>query len=238
MRIPEYFDLIQVINLKTRADRRRQMTNELARHGIPFQPGRVEFFEGIRPDDPGGFPSIGARGCFLSHLGVLRKARDAGCSRVLVLEDDLQITRHLGEYEGAVVDRLLADDWGIVYLGHAIEHPPGTPSGLVAYEEPVLLAHFYGVNGSILNRLVSFLEALLERPPGHPDGGPMFPDGALTTFRAQNPDVLTLIANPNLGWQRSSRTDIHNLRWFDRLPVVRPVVAFARRGRSWLRSFR
>ncbi len=57
----------------------------------------------------------------------------------------------------------------------------------------------------------------------------MYPDGAITWFRTHSPDVVTWVANPNLGWQRSSRSDIYPNRWFDRVPLVRELVAGARR---------
>jgi hypothetical protein len=203
---------------------------------MPIRPGKVELFEAVRPRDDGGFPTLGLHGCFLSHLGVLKEARAAGLARVLHVEDDLQISRRFGECEEAFVDRLGAEEWGLVYLGHPIKLEPAPVPTLVPYSEPIELTHFFGVNGAIFDRLIDFLERLRRRPPGHPDGGPMSIDGAINTFRAQNPDVLTRIANPNLGWQRSSRTDAHPLRWFDRAPVAKDLVAAIRRGRSWLRS--
>ena len=50
---------------------------------------------------------------------------------------------------------------------------------------------------------------------------------ALTMFRQANPDVATLIAHPNLGWQRSSRSDLHS-RWFQSDPVLGEVYDAAR----------
>ena len=47
-------------------------------------------------------------------------------------------------------------------------------------------------------------------------------------FRAQNPDVRTLIASPNLGSQRSSRSDI-SAAWYDRMPIVGNVINLGRR---------
>lgn len=238
MKIVEYFDKIRVINLPTRPDRRRQIARELSRHGMPLQPGKVELFEAIRPEDDGGFPTLGLHGGFLSHLGVLKEARAAGLARVLHIEDDLQISRRFEECQEALVDQLRNVEWGLVYFGHPIELESTPVPTLVPYSKPFVLAHFFGVNGIIFDRLVDFLERLRRRPPGHPDGGPMSIDGALNTFRAQNPDVVTWIANPNLGWQRSSRTDAHPLPWFDRTPVARDFVALLRRGRSWLESER
>jgi hypothetical protein len=75
-----------------------------------------------------------------------------------------------------------------------------------------------------------------QRPGGHPDGGPMHIDGAYSFFRERNPDVMTLIACPNLGWQRSSRSDVFPNKWFDRWPVFRQLTGMARGCRSWLKG--
>jgi hypothetical protein len=234
MKLTDYFDTVRVINLPARADRRRAITRELALRGMALEPGRVELFTAVRPEDLGGFPSLGARGCFLSHLAALRQARDAGRARLLVIEDDLQIVRDLAAVQDALVDQLRATDWGFVYFGHALDLDPDLGPGLRRYDGPIGLTHFYGVNGPVFDRLIAYLEAVLTRPPGHPDGGPMYNDGALTMFRARNPDVVTLVAHPSLGRQRASRSDIAGTRWFDRLPVVNSLAGAARSGRSWI----
>lgn len=237
MTIKTYFDAIKVISLPTRTDRRRAIARDLARQQMPLEPGKIEVFDAIRPDSDGGFPSIGAHGCFLSHLGVLKQARDSRLGRVLILEDDLQLSRRLGLFEPMVVERLEQGDWDLVYLGHNVDLSDAPPR-LVPYADPLVQTHFIGYHSRVFDHLIAFLEDILRRPPGHPDGGPMHYDGALSTFRANNPDVVTLLAAPILGWQRSSRTDLHPLRWFDRLPVLNGVVGVARRGRSWIRSYR
>ena len=73
----ERFDRVRIVNLKARADRRREMRGELARLGLGLD-DRIALHEACRPDDRGDFPSLGARGCFLSHLTVLDQAWDAG----------------------------------------------------------------------------------------------------------------------------------------------------------------
>ena len=240
MKIRDYFDWIPIISLASRLDRRRDVASELKRHELPLEPGKVEFFDGIRPENDGGFPSIGLHGCFLSHLEILRKARSAGFARILILEDDFQLSRKFDRSQESIVKQLQDQRWDIVYFGHLI--PTGaSPSPTfvpVDRELDILLTHAYAVNGAIFERLVSFLETLLTRPPGDPEGGPMSPDGALSTFRKRNPDVVTLIASPNLCWQRSSRTDNHALRWIDVVPVVRNVVGLGRRLKILIGSYR
>jgi glycosyl transferase, family 25 len=230
MRLCDYFDRTFVLNLPDRADRRLEMGRVLERAGMPWEPGRVELFPATRPDSAGPFPSIGARGAFLSHLAMLRRARELGLSRVLLLEDDLDLSPRLSASVGPLVDRLGHDDWDMVYLGHGLQLPPHSgPCELILFDKPIILAHFYGVHGRVLDQLIAFLELVLSRPPGHPDGGPMHVDGAFSTFRAQSPHVVTLVASPSQGWQRSSRSDIAANRWYDRSPISRGFVDLARR---------
>lgn len=230
----DYFSRTHVVNLPSRADRRDEMTRELAQVGMQFSAGRLEIFPAVRPSDPGGFESIGARGCFMSHLEILRGAQRAGAERVLIMEDDLAMSPRLRALEGQIVEALSSQPWGLVYLGHFAPNLPVGPSPLVRSDERTIATHFYGVSASALGPLVAHLEAILERPPGHPDGGPMHYDGALTHFRRANPG-LTLFTSPSLGWQRSSRSDIAGGRWFDRVPVMRDGVAVLRRVKSRLK---
>jgi GR25 family glycosyltransferase involved in LPS biosynthesis len=75
---------IFVINLEHRTDRRRAMEKELSKIGW-----NAEFFPAIRPAEAADFPSIGARGCFLSHLAVLRRASETEARRLILVEDDV-----------------------------------------------------------------------------------------------------------------------------------------------------
>ena len=78
----------------------------------------------------------------------------------------------------------------------------------------------------------AYLGAMLERKPGDPLGGPMHVDGAYNWFRRAHAHHIAVAAVPELGYQRASRTDIHDLRWFDRWPGVRAAVAVIRRIRN------
>jgi glycosyl transferase, family 25 len=238
MKFTEYFDRMLVLNLPSRADRRREMKHELDLAGWPFTPGKVELFTAIRPSEPAGFPSIGVRGCFLSHLEMLKKARESGWSRLLVMEDDLTISRKLGAHEDQIVEFLQKNPWDFVFFGHRLELSP-TGSDSIAFErfdDTIVTAHFYAIQERIFERVIQFMEVLQLRPPGHPEGGPMYPDGAYSWFRTHNPDVVTWVANPNLGWQRSSRSDLHSNEWYDHTPVFRQLLAVARKVKQKLKK--
>jgi hypothetical protein len=224
----EYFQQIYIINLPQRRDRRREMAQQLKAVGMSFRDPCVRLFEAVRPDDSGPFPSIGARGAFLSHLGVLKDARDKNLSRILIFEDDLNFVPGFSSKIAAVVAALEREDWSFFYGGYVLTTQVELQNGnlLVPAESslPIQTAHFIALQGNAIEETIEYLEALLTRSGGDPRGGPMHVDGAYSHLRHASPNMLTLLATPQLGYQRSSRSDIYDLRWFDRLPGVRQAV--------------
>ena len=230
----ESFERIRIINLATRSDRRREISSEFARLGITINNSKVAFYQADRPQDAGGFETIGARGCFFSHLGVLESALNDGVANVLILEDDVDFSRDAEALIPAALDKLAMQQWGFFYGGHLSRLPlPGgtNPDHLwrASPDEGFSGTHFVALSRSAIQLAVPYFKAMAERPPGSPEGGPMHVDGAYTWLRKAHPQIQTWIAAPELGHQRSSRTDVHDLRSVDRIAVVRDVAAFARR---------
>ncbi|HEY9239313.1 MAG TPA: glycosyltransferase family 25 protein [Burkholderiaceae bacterium] len=228
------FDRIYVINLPARADRRAEIQVQLQRVGLALDRAPVRLFPAVRPDAPGPFPSIGARGCFLSHLGVLKDAAAAGCQRILIFEDDLDFSpAGLAAIEPAL-HALDVQPWGMFYGGYRIDPMPRGegPIHAVAPDTVIGTTHFVGLNAPWIGAAAEYLDAMLQRPAGDPNGGPMHVDGAYSWLRAAHPEMPTWVATPELGDQRPSRTDIHDLRWYDAWPGVRNLAHLARRLRA------
>ncbi|MES2497679.1 MAG: LPS biosynthesis glycosyltransferase [Pseudomonadota bacterium] len=231
-RIFRSFDRLYVINLPDRSDRRREMAGELARLGTGFDDPRVRLFAAVRPADAGPFRSVGARGAFLSQLGVLREARERGDRHILMLEDDCDMVRAIGERLPALLDRLDQAGFGFFYGGHELPEGSGAldlasgPLLRVPPELNIRLAHFLGFGPEAIDGLPAFLTAMLARPAGSPEGGPMDVDGAYNWYRRARPELATWIAVPPLGHQRPSRTDISAPGPLDRLPA--PLARLAR----------
>lgn len=230
-----FFDKAYIINLPERSDRREQMKQELKMLGLSGPSERVEFFPAIKPTDRGEFPSLGARGCFLSHLEILKEAKKQNINKLLIMEDDLLFTRFLMKQQEIIVDELQRLNWDFVYLGHVVNLPSSTQGLFQKYSEPLMLSHFLAFNQKAIVQLVDFLENVLSRPAGHPEGGPMHVDGAYSTFRQQNPQIVTLIANPSLGCQRSSPSNVTGYKWFESLPVFSQLLGTARNIKNWQR---
>ncbi len=230
MKIQDFFDSIYIVNLIERKDRRDQIVKELEKINIYLTPGKVELFSAVKPTEAKGFETSGTRGCFLSHLEILKIAQEKGLSNILVIEDDLMISEKFLDVQDRLMNQLQCSDWGFVYFGHIENLSGDTFCQLQSYPaaKGIQTSHFYGINSTVFNPLISFMDSLQERAPADPLGGPMHLDGAYSFFRANNPKILTLISCPNLGSQRSSRSDVHELKWFDKVKIFRPILAFLR----------
>jgi len=227
MSILAYFSKAYVINLPSRTDRRRDIEAMFDRVGLTDWRGRVEFFPAVRPDSPGGFATLGARGCFLSHLGVLKRAAEEGGANVLIMEDDLEIDPRIVASTGPIIEILDRDAWDFAYLGHILGDDLEGFAPLAPHQGTIRTTHFMAVSAAVIPRVVDYLESLLGRPAGHPEGGPMDVDGAYSSFRARYPEVKTLVARPSLGGQRSSSSDVRP-GWIDRVPGARHLTNTAR----------
>lgn len=228
MNLIKCFERAYIVNLPERADRRREMFEELGRAGLRDNAERIRCFRAVRPDDAGAFPSRGARGCFLSHLGIIEEALRDGLGNVLIMEDDLRLDPRVRDAPPAMCDRLESSEWHFAYLGHVESPPPANPPHWLETKQPLATTHCYALHGSVLARVRDHLVACLQRPSGHVLGSPMHIDGAYSLFRQFNPDVITLLAAPSLGGQRSSRSDIYPNKWYDRLPLTRTLAGLAR----------
>jgi glycosyl transferase family 25 len=213
---------VYVINLEFRTDRRVEMQRQLARIGWS-----ATFFPAIRPDDAGDFDTIGTRGCFLSHLGVLKHAAKQDRDMVL-MEDDLTFSEDFSNLWCSAYEALQTNRWSIFYPGHLLTN---APLGLhrVNPTKGLWCAHFMVIKKENIAMLADALDTMLSRPGGHPLGGPMHVDAAYNSVRAQNAQLETYIYSPVLGYQRASRSDISINRWYDNIKTLRPAINFLRR---------
>ncbi|WP_157764694.1 glycosyltransferase family 25 protein [Rhodobacter sp. CZR27] len=229
-----------LISLVSRSDRRVEFLEQLLKIGLSYDDPRVTIFDAIRPKTPDGFPTIGARGCFLSHLEVLRRSLESGANSVLICEDDLNFTADLPSRINHLADQLAKQSWDMLY-GFS---PPGQGRPVdqsgelleITPDQEILCAHMLAFRRSAIEKVVPYLQMMLTRPPGDPEGGPMHVDGAYNWFRKSHPELRVLAASPPVGFQRASATDIHALGWKDKLPGLRNLMRVQRRMRNRLSS--
>ncbi|UZK67747.1 glycosyltransferase family 25 protein [Sphingomonas sp. M1-B02] len=207
------FEILRVISLPQRRDRRREMESEIARAGLAGDP-RIAFFDALRPSDAGPFSSIGARGCYQSHVKILEEAVRKKAS-VLILEDDCDLAPDAGSIS-------LGSGWQIFYGGYM----PAEPNNL--QHSDIIGSHMMGFSREGAQLVLEYLRNL-DVDGKHP---PI--DAAYIWFRRAHPEVTTVFAQPPIGHQRPSRSDIEPGAIYNRLWGVRDMVASVRRLRRTL----
>lgn len=236
MEFTNYFKRIYIINLPERKDRRDEMAEQLAQIGLSLNHPNIQLFPAIRPKDAGDFPTIGAHGCFLSHLSILKDAEANQLNSILILEDDLNFSANFNEKISQALSEVGKQDWSVFYGGHRL--PEQSTNALNVIEIPadtgVITAHFIAFHGDIIAHLIAELELILSRKAGDPLGGPMHVDGAYSWFRQRHAKYRTFACFPALGYQRASRTDIHQTRWFDQVFIVKNIVSTLRKLKNKL----
>ncbi|MGD0893183.1 MAG: hypothetical protein ABR923_16795 [Terracidiphilus sp.] len=234
MNLSDYFDRISIIHLPERKDRFRSLSRELRGLSIDIGHPKVEIPYAPRPTDSNGFTSRGVYGNFLSHLEILRRARDEGLRAVLVLEDDAIFSRRMCRTQASLVDRLRHDDWDLCFFGHSLtEGLGGLPVGLVKPPADFIWAHCYAAHARALPRLVDYLEQTLTRPAHHPEGSRVYIDAAFTLFRRLNPDIIALVSNPRLSIQKGCYSSLNERKWYDSAAITRPFASVARSARDY-----
>jgi glycosyl transferase family 25 len=231
------FERIVVINLESRRDRYAEMGEQLRRAGLSWDSPQVRRFRAVRPADAAGFATVGAHGCFLSHLGALTQAVTDHVQSLLILEDDCNLSIDFEARERTLSRGLAASDWSLFYGGWRLDGQgplPPSPSGVTAVEaqQEVWLAHCLAMRGEALRAAPAFLRELMSRPAGDPRGGKMDVDGAYNWLRQAHPQFGTCLATPEIAYQRSSASDIRT-KWRDRVPLARAAWSMGRRLRNW-----
>lgn len=234
MNLSDYFDRISVIHLPERKDRFDSLSSEFRNLGIDMSHPKIDIPYAPRPETPNGFTSRGVYGNFMSHLEILRRAKDEGLRTVWVLEDDAIFSKRMCRLQAELVDKVRQDEWDLCFFGHSLNRELAMlPDGLVKPPADFIWAHCYAVHARVLPRIVAFLERALTLPAGHPEGGRLYIDAAFTLFRRFNPDVVALVSNPALSIQKGCYSSLAERRWYDDVGMMRPAVSAARSLRDY-----
>jgi hypothetical protein len=201
----------------------------LRKLGLSLAHEQVVLFPAVKPPDSGSFPSLGARGCFMSHLGVLADARRRGVTAALILEDDCDFG-DIQDVGACLHDLQHHGDWRVFYGGFSAalkdlqEQVSSTQLVRVAPQQALMQSHCVGMTAPAIDAAHAYFSAMLERAAGDPAGGPMHVDGAYCWFRAAHPALPTYCAQPQVAFQRPSMSNVTSQRWFDQGLVGRCVT--------------
>jgi hypothetical protein len=227
------FDAIYVMYLPRDSERIENIQRQFQHAELDAE--KLVLFKGLTFDDAAGFPKVGTRGCVMTFHAIFTECLAKGYSNVLVLQDDCTFSRKLFDHDQDIAQQAKTAHWDVLYLGHGekFEHLNKRLSS-VDSTRSVMLTHCCAYSSKAMRLLVAQIDESLTRPPGHPDGGPMYFDGYMNTVRRRH-QLTTLCAVPSLAWQMSSKSNL-TPSVLDRLPLVSVLLSPARNLRNRLRS--
>ena len=142
------------INLKTRPDRKAEIEDELQNFGL-----EAERFEAIQT------PDFGIYGCGLSHLAVLKLAKERNYPNVLILEDDFQFLVSKEELEDQLQQFFAhALEYNVCMLAYDVRERDSSALDCALNVERLLFAQTasgYLVNGNYYDKLIQLYEHAL-----------------------------------------------------------------------------
>lgn len=145
MKLDNFFEMSYVVNLDKRPDRLKDCEDSW--YKLNFYPER---FSAIENENP-------ALGCYLSHLEILKRARDAN-KNVLIFEDDVEVINFENKIVEKALDELYNLDWAMFYLGGNILKPFHQVDHHLARLTHCQSTHAYGISKKYLADIVGFLE--------------------------------------------------------------------------------
>jgi hypothetical protein len=144
MTINDAFPRKCCINLDRRPDRWRRMSDRLAANGFEGVVRVAAVDEAATAPPPGWSGTPGAFGCLLSHVSVVRRARDAGADSLLVLEDDVDFAPAFAHRFAGAFGQVPAD-WDLLYFGCIHRSRPEPVSDAVARVTRAFSTFAYGI---------------------------------------------------------------------------------------------
>lgn len=220
-KIIDYFEKTCIVSLPQAHRLRAQTSAEFKLVGWTIDNNKVKFFDAIRPDQRLNFSSIGTRGCFESHLSLIKEfistTNDKNKGNLLVFEDDISFTIDLNYTPKSIANILEENDYDIIFFGYKSDDikPSSNKFEIVTVPSNVSIttSHFYALHRRCLRDYIAHLEGILfETNPS--SLGHMHYDGAINWFRKLNPDIKTLVCTTPLGIQRPSRSLISDSAGF------------------------
>lgn len=160
MTVNEYFDKIYYLNLAKDTDRNESILQEFAKYNITnFE--RIEgtiidtipdrsLWRNFNADLLSDKYILGGLGCRATHLKAIKKAKEDGHKKILILEDDIKIMANPNTILKQNKVQLEKKGWDLLYFAGRIEP---------FYRSQVVGAYAYGVKSTLFDDIIYMAEA-------------------------------------------------------------------------------
>jgi glycosyl transferase family 25 len=153
-------DKIIYINLLKRVDRKNEIENELNTFGLDY-----ERFQAIET------PGFGILGCGLSHLSVLKLAKERQYKNILILEDDFTFIVTKEEFEKQLTMFFSSNiDYNVCMISYNLSKKTDSEYDFLWKSLDVQTASGYIINSNYYDKLIDLYEwamPLLEQTKAH-----------------------------------------------------------------------
>jgi len=139
----------------------------------------------------------GAVGCSLSHLHIMKMAKQLNLDNYLVLEDDVQFIDNFNEMLDIIMKQL-PDDWDMLYLGGQHIHGRNIEriTDNVYKCEYTLTTHSFAVKNTVYDLFIDKLIDITKPCDVH--------------FAEEHKNINAYVCIPHLTWQRKGFSDVEN----------------------------
>jgi glycosyl transferase family 25 len=205
MKLNEYFDKIYCINIDRRNDRWESCLKEFGKHQLIVE--RFSAIDGNVDNHNLGYPYDNELAGAVSHLNVIKKAKELGLKRILILEDDVIFHDDLNNLFGEYVKNIPRDCDAFLFGGN---HVGGTlvinDKVRKVYRSYAL--HAYGVNQNSFEFIINYMEHKINKVIK--EGKSIIKNSvAADFFMADTQQTLNWYCfYPHLAWQKEGFSDI------------------------------
>lgn len=203
MEVNKYFDGVFLINLRRRPYRLKEATYELTKAGIKFNvfdavDGNTFNDLTIPSEYRGNTKHLkpGAVGCLLSHISLIKYAKEKGLKNILIFEDDVVFSKNFNSFFNTIINEI-PKDWDMFYLGgHPIQGQITKVSKNINKSSQILATHSYAINASAYDIILNSNEYKY----------------AIDTLYTEliHMNINAYICNPRITYQREGYSDISN----------------------------
>jgi len=155
MGLNTFFEKIYCINIDRRTDRWEKCLLEFNKHNITVE--RFSAVDGNITNHNLGYPYDNELAGALSHLNIIKKAKELNLKNVLILEDDVEFNENINETFDSFIKQI-PEDWDSINFGgnHTRGFSHLSPNIIKTIRSYAL--HAYGLNSKSYDFIISYLE--------------------------------------------------------------------------------
>lgn len=158
MKLNDFFDKIYCINIDRRTDRWESCLKEFEKYSLDVE--RFSATDGNKDNYDLGYPYDNELAGAISHLNVIKKAKELNLKTVLILEDDVEFLNELNDLFPFFIKQL-PDNWDFINFGG--NHIGGLHniSPNIGKMNKSYALHAYGVNSKSYNQIIEYMDSCI-----------------------------------------------------------------------------